>query len=413
MLKRNFKIITVFLVMLLILSATTVFANNESEQIEQNNTNIISTNNSTATDLAPNNTQSNPEENTNYKKSDVYLIGDTVSVDYIVDGNLFICANKVYINSQIGGDAFIMANELIIDTQGYIFSNLFVLSNSLDIKGFVYDLYSCTRTTTLSSGTIYRDAHVSCDSLTINGIIGRNAFVNAQSINFNTDSLNNAIIYGNLNYSSKSEILIPDNVVSGAVTFKQEVANEKTTGTIIAESLVNLGEFMAFVLLVWLICSWLAPKFLNYTNNCVGKQTLKVFGIGLLALIAVPLACIILILLQLTAGFSLLILALYIITLAISNSIFVITANKYLCTKLKINGFAGTFGMLVVSGIIIWVIITLPYIGGIANLIMNILGLGVLISYLLPNKFKTVKDNKKENKTNEIKNNDTEVKNND
>ncbi len=410
--KRNFKIITVFLVLLLILSTTTVFANNESEQIN-NSTNIISTNNSTSTNLATNNITSKPEENSNQKKSDVFLFGNTVSVDYIVDGNLFICANKVYINSQIGGDAFIMANEIVIDTQGYIFSNLFALSNSLEIKGFVYDLYSCANTVNLSGGYVYRDARVSCNDLAINGIVGRNAFINSQSINFNTDSLNNAIIYGNLNYSSKSEILIPDNVVSGSVTFKQEVTNEKTTGTIIAESLVNLGEFMAFVLLVWLICYWLAPKFLNYTNNCIGKQTLKVFGIGLLTLIAVPIACIILILLQLTASFSLIILALYIIAIVVSSSIFVITANKYLCTKLKVNGFAGTFGMLVVSGIIIWVIITLPYIGGIASLIINILGLGVLISYLLPNKFKTITDSKKENKTNEIKNNDTELKNDD
>ena len=45
------------------------------------------------------------------KKSDVYLTGDDVKVDYIVDGNLFILANTVTISSQIGGDAFICAKN--------------------------------------------------------------------------------------------------------------------------------------------------------------------------------------------------------------------------------------------------------------------------------------------------------------
>ncbi len=34
-----------------------------------------------------------------------------MTIDYIVDGNLFVMANTVTINSQIGGDAFIMAKK--------------------------------------------------------------------------------------------------------------------------------------------------------------------------------------------------------------------------------------------------------------------------------------------------------------
>ena len=59
------------------------------------------------------------------KKSDVYLTGDDVKVDYIVDGNLFILANTVTISSQIGGDAFICAKTINVEKEGYIYSNLF------------------------------------------------------------------------------------------------------------------------------------------------------------------------------------------------------------------------------------------------------------------------------------------------
>ena len=49
------------------------------------------------------------------KKGDVYLTGNDVVVNDIIDGNLFVFANSVTINSQIGGDAFILAKKLIID----------------------------------------------------------------------------------------------------------------------------------------------------------------------------------------------------------------------------------------------------------------------------------------------------------
>lgn len=102
MLKNKSKIVVGFLIILLLISATTVFASNEVSEANENDIALISADNATDTTPIADGNTSTPEENSNYKKSDVYLFGDTVSVDYIVDGNLFICANKVYINSQIG-----------------------------------------------------------------------------------------------------------------------------------------------------------------------------------------------------------------------------------------------------------------------------------------------------------------------
>lgn len=388
MLKNKTKIIVVFLALILLFSTFSVFADNETsdneptaistdtsaDEIEDSVENIVSD-------------EHNHDHDDSYKNSDVYLTGDNITIDYIVDGNLFILADTVTINSQIGGDAFILAKNVIIDEEGYVFSNLFTIAESVEIKGVVYDAFALAENFTIESGYVYRDLKVACDTLNINGPVGRNAFVDCSTMNFNTDENTNGIIYGNLSYSSDSEISIPENVVNGTVDYTApKVSPEKSIRSIIVDYILDLGEFLAFVLIIWLVCLVLAPKFLANTNNYVGKKTLNILGYGLLSLIAIPIACIILILLQLTSGFSFFLLALYILAIIVSKSLFTITANNYVCSKLKINKNTGIFGMLIVSGIVIWAITQIPYIGGLVSFIISVLGLGILVASILPKK---------------------------
>lgn len=398
MLKNKTKIIAFLLVLILAITSSFVYADNETSS-ENDITLISDTSETKPVETNVENTVStNETSKDSYKNSDVYLMGDNVTIDYVVDGNLFVMADTVTINSKIGGDAFIMAKTINVGDQAYIFSNLFAMANSIDIKGVVYDVYALAQNFTVSNGYIYRDAKLCCNTININGTIGRNAFVSCSNINFNTDENDKGIIYGDLTYSTPSELSFDKNIVNGNVTYKSpKVSHEKSVREIVASYISDLGAFLAFVIIIWLVCLWLAPKFLNDTNKFVGKETLNVLGTGLLTLIAVPIACIILLLLQLTAGISLLTVAIYILALIVAKSIFTIVANNYLCSKLNINKNTGIFGMLIVSGVIVWVISELPYVGGIVSFIISVLGLGVLVSAILPKKAKKASD------TNEVK----------
>jgi hypothetical protein len=398
MLKNKTKIIAFLLVLILAITSSFVYADNETSS--ENDISLISDTSETkpVETNVENTVSTNETSKDSYKNSDVYLMGDNVTIDYVVDGNLFVMADTVTINSKIGGDAFIMAKTINVGDQAYIFSNLFAMANSIDIKGVVYDVYALSQNFTVSNGYIYRDAKLCCNTININGVIGRNAFVSCSNINFNTDENDKGIIYGDLTYSTPSELSFDKNIVNGNVTYKApKVSPKKSVREIVASYISDLGAFLAFVIIIWLVCLWLAPKFLNDTNKFVGKKTLNVLGTGLLTLIAVPIACIILLLLQLTAGISLLTVAIYILALIVAKSIFTIVANNYLCSKLNINKNTGIFGMLIVSGVIVWVISELPYVGGIVSFIISVLGLGVLVSAILPKKAKKASD------TNEVK----------
>ncbi len=398
MLKNKTKIIAFLLVLILAITSSFVYADNETSS--ENDIALISDTSETkpVETNVENTVSTNETSKDSYKNSDVYLMGDNVTIDYVVDGNLFVMADTVTINSKIGGDAFIMAKTINVGDQAYIFSNLFAMANSIDIKGVVYDVYALSQNFTVSNGYIYRDAKLCCNTININGVIGRNAFVSCSNINFNTDENDKGIIYGDLTYSTPSELSFDKNIVNGNVTYKApKVSPEKSVREIVASYISDLGAFLAFVIIIWLVCLWLAPKFLNDTNKFVGKKTLNVLGTGLLTLIVLPIACIILLLLQLTAGISLLTVAIYILALIVAKSIFTIVANNYLCSKLNINKNTGIFGMLIVSGVIVWVISELPYVGGIVSFIISVLGLGVLVSAILPKKAKKASD------TNEVK----------
>lgn len=382
MLKNKTKFIVIVSIIFILLSSTIALANNDVNY--DNDIMLLSQDNLENT--ITNEISNAQNQQNSYKKSDVYFAGDKITIDYIVDGNVFICANSVTINSQIGGDVFIVAKDLKIEENASIYNNLFAVANTIDVKGLVYDIYAVAQTLNISKGYISRDIKVSCNTVNINGTIGRNAFINCDSLNFNTDSNTSAIIYGDLNYSASVESSIPENTVAGKVTYSQITNDESSTQEIISSYILNLGSFTTFVAIIWLICLWIAPKFLDSTNKYIGNKTLSVLGTGLLTLIVVPIACIILLLLQLTSTISLLLLAIYILAIAISKTIFTIAINNYICSKANINKNLGKFGMLILSSIVIWAITKIPYIGSIISFITIIIGLGILVASILPKK---------------------------
>lgn len=410
--KNKFKVISILIAIILLLSTTLVFAENESDVIaisedpnsateavaENQNTNTNTSDGATAEDQAAATTS---EEN--FKKGDVYLTGDNVTVDYVVDGNVFIVANTVTINSQIGGDAFICASSITVGEQGYVFSNLFALAQTLDIKGVVYDVYALSQDVTVS-GYVYRDVKASCKNLNIYGTVGRNAFVKCSNINFlqntNTGDEANAVtsqgmISGDLNYSSDKELSIQEGTVNGSTNYTPMA---KAGNNTVSTYLLSLGAFIATSILVWLICLWLAPKFLNnVSDSLTSKKILPVIGLGILTPIAVSIACIILLILGVTAGVGLLLLSLLFIIIGISSAIFTIAINKLVCAKLKIDKTIGFFGMLIATSAVIWAVELIPYVGSIVGLIAVIIGLGLVVSKLVLKDKKT--DNTKIEKT--------------
>lgn len=328
------------------------------------------------------------------KKSDVYLTGDDVKVDYIVDGNLFILANTVTISSQIGGDAFICAKTINVEKEGYIYSNLFAAANEVNISGVVYDLYTTANTLNIN-GYVYRDIRTSSDTLNFSGVIGRNAYVYSKNIEISSNSdgqssvTNKATIYGDLNYSSSSEASIPEGTVTGSVNYSPITTSTKSKS--ISSYILALGRFIVTVLVIWLLYLWLAPKFLENTGALLSKKLLPVIGSGILTPIIFVIAFVLLLILGLTSNIAIIGTMLFAVLLMISNSTFVIAINNLVCKKFNISKNTTTFGVLIITSAVIWLLELIPVVGSILNFVIMIIGLGILVTAIIPEKEKIKK----------------------
>lgn len=398
MMKNKLKIIPIIMVIILAFLVPFVRAENEVALNEEESIMPISEEATAEGDTTNENTEAT-DEDASFKKGDVYLTGDKINIDYVIDGNLFVIANEVTINSQIGGDAFVCANSITVGEQSYIFSNLFAVSSKLNVKGVVYDLYAFSKNVDIS-GYIYRDIKVAADTLNIFGSIGRNAYVNCSDISLGSSqdmkegepitATTKGLISGDLNYTSKAEATLPEGSVNGAVNFTPSVSQFNVNNLFL-----SLGCSVASVLIIWLLCLWLAPKFLKNTSSLLEtKKVLPVIGLGIATPIVLSIAMVVLFLIGITSSIALLAFTLLFALMLISTSIFVITANNLVCKKLKIEKTIGNFGMLVICAIVLWALTLIPYAGAVISLIAGILGLGIVVYSLVFRGEKKVKAEK-------------------
>lgn len=393
MLKNKLKIIALFMVIILSITLPVVRAENEvtTEEATTNETTAVINEDGEATNEA---TATEEITANNFKNGDVYLTGDEVTIDYVIDGNLFVFANTVNINSQIGGDVFAFAGTVNVGENGYVFSNLFAYAKDVTVSGIAYDLYAAAETVTIN-GYIYRDIHTGSDNLNINGVVGRNAYVAANNIQFATPTegyntlSSQGIINGDFNYTSASEISIPDGAVSGDSNFTQSTSNKIN----IQDYILDLGKFVVTVVVIWLLALWLAPKFLNNSTELMQKKLLPVAGLGILTPIVVIALFVICILLGITANIAILAFILQIVLLIISISVFVIAINQVICNKLKIEKRPTQFGILIITAICFWLISLIPYVGTILEVIFSIIGMGIVVYSIIPKR----KEKKAEN----------------
>ena len=157
--------------------------------------------------------------------------------------------------------------------------------------------------------------------------------------------------------------------------------------------MVSLGTEIATVIIIWLLCLWLAPKFLNKTNTLLTKKVPALIGYGILVPILAVVVFVILAILGITSKIAIIELMLLAVLIAISSSVFVIVTNNIVCNKLKIEKNIGIFGMLIVSSAVLWLICIIPYVGSIVRFITLILGLGIITKSVLPSDTKK-SDNK-------------------
>lgn len=373
----------------------------------------------------------NIKSNVTYSDTEKDDIGNpAISIDKActISGNVFVSANKLVIEPgcKIYGDLYVCANEVELSQSAIIYGNVFIASNKLTINSEIGgSLYATAKSFDMQYfGFISRDLHLSGETATLNGYIYRNSFIEVKNIttndkfinqkDFNVIDANNLTfsgevkenakinaknitlknknndkdltcnINGNLSYSSKQEIQIPEGVVSkDAVTYSKYVPSESSLSSI-WDFILDLITTLVCIFVIYFLISKLAPNYLSKISNISGMSLLKYLGIGFGLLILIPIIAILLFLSHVGSILGIILLFIYILLMIIAKPIFVISIATLAKEKLSIK--MNTYSYILAITLILSLINLIPYISTIISLLVSFTGFGMVIRNLITSK---------------------------
>ncbi len=338
----------------------------------------LATNEPVSANNSANNTLDS-QSTSNANGSKFYFNGQDVVVDTTVNGNVFAMGSTVTIKGEILGDLFVLANIVNIEDTAVIRNNIFAMGNIVTVKGKVeQDVYAFSQNFELAtSGNIQRDANLYVGNAILNGHIKRDANLTVNTITVPEGA--KGLVGGTLSYTSSQEFSIPEGAVLGEVKYTQIKENTPTTEEIISRYISTFITTILYAIVVILLATFFAPKFIEKANYALMQKSFVSTGIGILAIVLIPVFAIILLMTGFMVYISLAILAVYVLVLSITLAIFSMAIAKSIEKKLK-NPSRGKFILFaILSAIVLWLLQIVPYIGGYMTLFIFVVGLGVFL----------------------------------
>ena len=330
-------------------------------------------------DTANGNQEDNkPNESMTILNSDVYMGQKDVVIDNAVNGNVFVAGSNVTIKGEIVGDLFVMADTLIIEDTAVVYSNIFAFVNKFIMKGSAYDIYAYGGTFELAnSGYIYRDLKLYGANISLNGIVKKDVYITASNITFPENAKN--LIGGNLHYTSNQEITIPEGAILGEVKYTPAIKATPTVEQIVSSYIMKFVCTILYALVVILLATFYAPKFIEKANYTLMKRPFIGTGIGILAIVLIPIFALFLMVIGFLSYIGIALFAIYGLILSITLPIFSMVIAKSIEKKLKTPSKGKFILFSILSAIVLWILQIVPYIGGYISLFIFVLGLGTFL----------------------------------
>lgn len=324
--------------------------------------------------------------------------GDSIVVDGIIGGDLIVAANYITVSGRVEGDILAIGQNINID--GEVGGNVRVIGNTVIINGNISRNVNAFGSQIIIGdnsrigwdvilggidssirGNIIGSLNSYSQKTFISGKVGKNAdirIINNNEVGLIIDQ--NAIINGDLNYSSKNKINLANSEnVSGEITWKQLDTRGKSPFSNWAWeiafsflSILFIGLFFVFII------PYYSKGFISEIKNKKWKPIL----IGaLFTLIALPLAIVVAFTI-IGLPLSLVLISLWLAGLFIGKTIAAIILGELITTRILKRDNIHLFWPLLIGALVLSLLFSIPWFGWIINLIFIWLGLGSVLSYV-------------------------------
>ena len=375
MLKKFSKFLLLTLVIFVLSTSSLLCFAHEEDELTNTVTSAETNTEETTTDDSDTTTEEN------LHTGDLYLFGNEIIMDKLVDGDVFIIGNKVKITGQVNGSLYVIANKISFDgalirysifacadymyysNGGTYESNMYVIANTLDAT---YTSY------------VARDLKALVSNITLKSAVGRDADLICNTLNLG-EGEDIPLIYGDLRYTSNNELTIPEYAVEGSSTYSKQYFGNSIVGI-----LISFGTCIITAIVLFIILSKLNPKFVEKlsTNKLSFVSLIKAFTIGLITIIAVSFCILLLIVTGIGITLAIILGLLFIILYILATPVFAVRITSSL--KLK-NTIIFNLVLTLISSIL-YGITFVPVLGFALGLIINVISIGLIVNVFLPHK---------------------------
>jgi cytoskeletal protein CcmA (bactofilin family) len=301
---------------------------------------------------------------------DVYALGSNVHITGRVDGDVIATGGTIMIDGIVQGSARLVGGEVILN--GKIVENFSVMGGKLLMNpGAVINGNGVfTGGDLILGGTINGKATINSSTAMINGTIGKNVDARAGELRLGP----NCDIRGNLEYKSSSEVHIdPGAKIAGQMIYHQ---TKQVLGGKWKERVIYGSKFLAIVMNFWfsfvfgVLYIKLFPGGFRNSVNILRTNPWKAFWVGILAILLLPIICLLLLVSVLGFPLGLALLAFSLITFYTAKVIPIVWISSKVLPKL------GTYWGLLLGLIVFFFFLEIPVVGVLLSALFILLGLG-------------------------------------
>jgi cytoskeletal protein CcmA (bactofilin family) len=327
----------------------------------------------------------------------VFVSAQTLTINSVINGDLYCAGRNVIINAKVNGDVFCAAQNLQIG--GEVTGSLRAAAQTLQITaktsqhlllaGQTIDFQPTATATDLISagslvqisGTVSRDLVVAAEKFNLQSVVGRHLLATTA----NLQATNLASVKGNADLFLKPEATanFPDSVVKGQLNRhllpsdspKTNHPKTESTPNPVAWFLKRLVSILSFLLVGALLLRLNRSHTLNVVNQLTAHPFASFF-LGLTLLLMTPLVFFLSLISVIGIPLAFLLLLLFFVGLLLSSLYTSFSFTRCLIARFNLQDYDHPVYYLVFGVPLFWLIFSIPIFGGFIAFISLCLGLG-------------------------------------
>ena len=305
---------------------------------------------------------------------DVYAIGETVVVNGSIDGDLIAAAQQVIVDGTVGGN--VRATGATVTINGNVARSLASAAQHVNLtsNGRIGGSVLAAGQTIDAFGQVERGMTVGGGTLQLAGPVGGPVLARVETLAVAPT----ARLAGNLDYQAKQEASLPPATVSGAVQFTPAPQQAPQQAPFL-NGLFDLGGLIGLLgsFLVGAIAIVLIPRAAARATELGRQQPWLSFGLGLVALVCIPIAVVLVGITLIGIPVALSLLALYVLGLFLAWPAVALVVGTQLTRLVRPQQPLPVLGALALGLIVLHLVGHVPFVGGLVSFCALVFGLGL------------------------------------